>query len=98
MELLHLLHAVSLASQVVGDGVTLGAIEVLVRDANVAGRRTAAWLGQGRQQHPALPLGAVAVGLLAVLLFYVVAVPPPANDEDVFTQVANGCALQAEDL
>lgn len=44
MELLHLLHAVSLASQVLGHGVVLAAGEILVRDANVAGCGSAARL------------------------------------------------------
>lgn len=45
VELLHLLHAVSLASQILRHGVALATAEVPVRDADVAGRRSAAWLG-----------------------------------------------------
>ncbi|TNN48619.1 hypothetical protein EYF80_041157 [Liparis tanakae] len=98
MELLHLLHAVSLPRQVLGHGVVLAAVEAVVRDADVAGRRPAPRLGQGGQQHPPLLLGAVAVALLAVLLVHVVAVPPAADDEDVFAQVADGGALHGQDL
>lgn len=98
MQLLHLLHAIALAGQVLRHWVALAAVQEAVGDADVAGGGPAARLGHRRQQHPALPLGAVAVRLLAVLLVHVVAVLPASDDEDVLVEVADGGALDAGDL
>jgi len=93
MELLHLLHAVSLASQVLGHGVPLAAIQETVWDADMAGGSSTARLRHGWQQHPALPLSTVAVGLLAVLLVHVVAILPAADDEDILIKMTDSSAL-----
>lgn len=95
VKLLHLLHAISLAGKVLGHGVPLAAVQEAVRDADVAGSSSTTRLRHGWQQHPSLPLGAVTIGLLAILLVYIVAVLPAPDDENILIKVADCSTLNA---